>query len=377
MGLFLFPAPGQQRNQTAASGPHPCPQDNRPFGLYAEDLFNAAQGLGIGESTLIHLFLAGLDDPVNWEELGELDTWSYWEMVDHVIYLKEMDLLEGAPLPVWAVVPEPPRIVPATCRFSGSFFGCPGLRRSMEDTLLMSVKQAVAAHGPPKAAVSAHKAPEVAGSAPFRELSESSPEPAPFLEPMQSAPEPAPVEAKEAAAPTVVADGAPAPPVAPDEAAASRSQKRRRRRKKGSSTLQGLEAVPEPSAGQEAVPEPLQLLALPAPPMRLALPAPPKRLALPAPPKRLALPAPPKRLALPAPPKRLALPAPPKRLSLPAPPKRLALPAPPKRLALPEPPKRLALPAPPKRLALPGERPFLGGVVSGFCHFGLVLFMVL
>ncbi len=100
MGIFLFPAPGQQRNQTAASGLHPCPQDNRPFGRYAEDLFYAGQGLGIGESTLIHLFLAGLDDPVNWEELGELDTWSYWEMVDHVIYLKEVELLEGAPLPV-------------------------------------------------------------------------------------------------------------------------------------------------------------------------------------------------------------------------------------------------------------------------------------
>ncbi len=289
MGIFLFPAPGQQRNQTAASGPHPCRQDYRPFGLYAEDLFCAGQGLGIGESTLIHLFLAGLDDPVNWEELGELDTWSYWEMVDHVIYLKEVELLEGAPLPVWAVVPEPPRIVPATCRFSVSSFGHPGLRRSVEDTLLMSVKQAVAAHGPPKAtvtahnapevvvpthkvpeavvsahsssevAVSAHKAPEVAEPAPPREPTEPTPEPAPFLEPMQSAPEPAPVEAKEAAAPTVVTDGAPAPPVAADEAAASRSQKRRRRRKKASSTLQGLEAIPEPSAGQEAVPEPPKL----------------------------------------------------------------------------------------------------------------------
>ncbi len=82
-------------------------------------------------------------------------------MVDHVIYLKEVELLEGAPLPVWAVVPEPPRIVPATCRFSVSFFGHPGLRRSVEDTLLMSVKQVVAAHGPPKVAVTAHNAPEV------------------------------------------------------------------------------------------------------------------------------------------------------------------------------------------------------------------------
>ncbi len=132
------------------------------------------------------------------------------------------------------------------------------------------------------------------------------------LFPVQEPTEPAPVEAKEAAAPPaaldeaaappaaldeaaappVVADGAPAL-VAADEAAASRSQKRRRRRKKPSSTLQGLEAVPEPSAGQEAVPEPPKRLALPAPPKSLALPAPPKRLALPVPPRLPVLPAPP------------------------------------------------------------------------------------
>ncbi len=115
-----------------------------------------------------------------------------------------------------------------------------------------------------------------------------------------------PVAAEEAAAPPVVADEAAAPPVATEEAATSRSQKRRRRRKKASSTLQGLEAVPEPSAGQEAVPEPLQLLALPAPPKLLALPAPPKRLALPAPPRLHVLPGPPwqpaKLLAPPWPP---------------------------------------------------------------------------
>ncbi len=207
MGIFLFPAPGQQRNQTAASGPHPCPQDNRPFGRYAEDLFYAGQGLGIGESTLIHLFLAGLDDPVDWEELGELDTWSYWEMVDHVIYLKEVELLEGAPLPVWAVVPEPPRIGLATCRFSVSFFRRLGLRRSVEDAQLMSVKQAVAAHGSPKAALSVHKAREAAASAhrasqsQFREPTESAPEPAPFREPTESAPEPAPFREPTESAP--------------------------------------------------------------------------------------------------------------------------------------------------------------------------------
>ncbi len=177
-----------------------------------------SQGLGIGESTLIYLFLASLDEPVNWEELGELntwsywedepvnweelgeldtwsywedepvnweelgeldtwsywedepvnwaelgelDTWSYWEMVDLVIYLKAVELLEGASLPVWAVVSEPPQIVLATSRFSVSFFGRPGLRHSAEDTLLMSVRQAVAAHGPPKVAVATQDPPAV------------------------------------------------------------------------------------------------------------------------------------------------------------------------------------------------------------------------
>ncbi len=121
-----------------------------------------------------------------------------------------------------------------------------------------------------------------------------------------------PAALNEAAVPPVVADGAAAPPVSADEAAASCSRKRRRRRKKASSTLQGLEAVPEPSAGQEAILESPKLL---VPPKLLALPAPPKRLALPAPPKRLALPAPPKRLALPAPPRLPVLPGPPWQLA--------------------------------------------------------------
>ncbi len=120
-------------------------------------------------------------------------------------------------------------------------------------------------------------APPVAVEEAVQELAvgqEAVPEPVPVQEPT----EPAPVEAKEAAAPSaaldeaaappVVADGAPAPPVAAEEAAASRSQKRRRRRKKASSPLQGLEAVPELSAGQEAIPESPKLL---APPKRLAL----------------------------------------------------------------------------------------------------------
>ncbi len=77
------------------------------------------------------------------------------------------------------------------------------------------------------------------------------------------------VAADEAAVLPVVVDGAAAPPVAADEAAASRSRKRRRRRRrKASSTLQGLEAVSEPSAGQEAFPEPPKRLALPVPPKR-------------------------------------------------------------------------------------------------------------
>ncbi len=120
-----------------------------------------------------------------------------------------------------------------------------------------------------------------------------------------------PAALDEAAAPPVVADDFAAPPVVVDGAVTSRSRRRRRRRRKASSTLQGLEAIPEPSAGQEAVPELLQLLALSAKPMLLALPAPPMRLSLPAPPMRLSLPAPPKRLALPAPPRLPVLPGPP------------------------------------------------------------------
>ncbi len=88
-----------------------------------------------------------------------------------------------------------------------------------------------------------------------------------------------------------------------------------------------VEAVPELSAGQEAVPEPLQRLALPAPLQRLALPAPPKRLALPVPPRLLVLPAPLKCLALQAPPRLPVLPGPPwqpvKLLAPPWPPDRL------------------------------------------------------
>ncbi len=134
-------------------------------------------------------------------------------------------------------------------------------------------------------------------------------------------------------------------PVAAEEAAASRSQKRRRRRKKASSTLQGLEAVPEMSAGQEAVPELPKLLALPAPPKLLALPAPPKRLA-PAGAAQAPRPAGASQAPRPAvPPRLLVLPAPLKCLALPAPPRLPVLPGPPW-----QPAKLLAPPWPPDRL---------------------------
>ncbi len=259
--------------------------------MFAQRFSDAAEGLGFNHAALMDMFNSVLDEPLSW-----------WRMrgLDHLPF--------------------------------GEFVG------------FLARSPATEAGAPPVAVEEA-----------IQELAvdqEAVPEPVPVQEPT----EPIPLEANEAAAPPavldeaaappVVADGAPAPPVAADEAAASRSQKRRRRRrKKASSTLQGLEAVPELSADQEAVPEPLQLLALPAPPMRLALPAPPKHLTLPAPPKRLALPAPPKRLALPAPPKRLALPAQPKRLALPAPPRLPVLPGPPW-----QPAKLLAHPWPPDGL---------------------------
>ncbi len=38
--------------------------------------------------------LAGLDDPIDWEELNNLDSWTYWEMVDYACHLKEVELQE-------------------------------------------------------------------------------------------------------------------------------------------------------------------------------------------------------------------------------------------------------------------------------------------
>ncbi len=56
-----------------------------------------------------------------------------------------------------------------------------------------------------------------------------------------------PVAVDEVTAPSVLANEAAAPPAAIDEAAASRSRTWKRNRRKASSTLQGLEAVPESS----------------------------------------------------------------------------------------------------------------------------------
>ncbi len=63
-----------------------------------------------------------------------------------------------------------------------------------------------------------------------------------------------PVLANETAAPPAAINGAAAPLAVADEAAASRSRTRRRNRRKASSTLQGLEAVPESTQ----VPAPLK-----------------------------------------------------------------------------------------------------------------------
>ncbi len=73
-----------------------------------------------------------------------------------------------------------------------------------------------------------------------------------------------PVVADDAAAPPVAADKAAeaaAPPVVADKAVAPRSRRRRWNRRKASSTLQGLEAVPEPAPVRESAPvqEPTEL----------------------------------------------------------------------------------------------------------------------
>ncbi len=178
------------------------------------------------------------------------------------------------------------------------------------------------AHTAPEAAVSAPTgeltefAPD---PAPFQELTESAPEPAPFREqtetapesapepallrePTESAPEPAPLREPTESAPEPAPE--PALPREPTESALERPPPRVRAPRGGHSTapLSSTEeeksslgptwpgGIPEPSAGQEALPAPPKHLALPVPPKRLTLPMPPEVLTLLAPPKRLALP---------------------------------------------------------------------------------------
>ncbi len=186
-----------------------CQQNGHPLGIYAEGLYDAVQGQGLTKASLNYLYLAGLDKPVNWEGLGELRTWDFWDLVDHVIAQKELELeMEAsACLSARLAVPEDPRIWSATPRTSRSFAGYPWLRRRVEDPRLMSVRRAappgVDGGGmlpPPFMAWRLFQSPLQSGSTQsplqsplrFREPTESAPEPAPFREPTESAPEPAP-----------------------------------------------------------------------------------------------------------------------------------------------------------------------------------------
>lgn len=75
-----------------------------------------------------------------------------------------------------------------------------------------------------------------------------------------------------AAVPPEAADEVAVPPEVTVDAAEPYSlERKRRRRKKASSIPQSLEAVQEPAASLEAVPEPPKILALPALPKLLAL----------------------------------------------------------------------------------------------------------
>ncbi len=208
--------------------------------MFAQEFSDAAEGLGFNHAALKDLFNSALDEPLNWWRMRGLEHLSFGEFVG---FLARSPAKEAGALPV-------------------------------------ATDDAAA----PPVAVDGAAAPPVEA---VQELVVG-----------QEPTEPAPVEAEEDAASPVVADeaavpsvatveaaappvgvvGAAAPPVVAEEAAASRSrkQRRRRRRKKASSTLQGLEAVPEPFAGQEAVPELPKLLALLAQPKLLTLPAPPR-----------------------------------------------------------------------------------------------------
>ncbi len=67
-------------------------QNGRTLGIYAEGLYDAVQGQGLTKASLNYLCLGGLNKPVNWEGLGELRIWNFWDLVDHVIAQKELEL---------------------------------------------------------------------------------------------------------------------------------------------------------------------------------------------------------------------------------------------------------------------------------------------
>ncbi len=169
----------------------------------------------------------------------------------------------------------------------------------------------------------------------------------------------------------------------PPEAVMPPPRSRRRRKRKASSVPHGLEAIQELAVGQEAAPgqEPTESapepasVRVPAESVSESAPEPSAgQEAVPAPPKLLSLPVSPKLLALSAPLKLLALPVMPKFLALPALPRLLVLLGPPllpaKLLAPLWPPDVLEPPGPSLR-PRPG-RSLLRGVVSVFCHFGLM-----
>ncbi len=81
-----------QSKQTLAWRLRHCQQNGRPLGIYAEGLYDAVQGLGLTEASLNYHYLAGLDKPVNWDGLGDLRAWYFWDLVDHVIAHKELEL---------------------------------------------------------------------------------------------------------------------------------------------------------------------------------------------------------------------------------------------------------------------------------------------
>ncbi len=152
--------------QTLAWRLRHCQQNGRPLGIYAEGLYDAVQGLGLTEASLNYHYLAGLDKPVNWDGLGDLRAWYFWDLVDHVIAHKELELeMEVlASLSARLAVPEDPWIWSAAPRTSRSFLGYLLLRRCVDDPPLTSVRRAVPlpAHKAPEAVVPTHNAPEAA-----------------------------------------------------------------------------------------------------------------------------------------------------------------------------------------------------------------------